>query len=57
MTNPMSGVRPPTNGRSPVDEAFSVQRPWGDFRQFVSNKTVTVKIITVEPGHRLSPAA
>ena len=54
MTNPMSGVRPPTNGRSPVDEAFSVQ---GDFRQFVSNKTVTVKIITVEPGHRLSPAA
>ena len=26
----------------------------GQFQQFVSNETVTVKIITVQPGHRLS---
>jgi mannose-1-phosphate guanylyltransferase/mannose-6-phosphate isomerase len=31
-----------------------VERPWGKFQQFVSNEQVTVKIITVEPGHRLS---
>ena len=33
---------------------FIVERPWGNFQQFVSNEQVTVKIITVEPGHRLS---
>ncbi len=37
-----------------TDDIFVVERPWGDFRQFVSNETVTVKIITVAPGHRLS---
>ena len=30
------------------------ERPWGQFQQFVSNERVTVKIITVQPGHRLS---
>ncbi|MDQ2796446.1 MAG: phosphomannose isomerase type II C-terminal cupin domain [Actinomycetota bacterium] len=40
--------------RNPTDDIFVVERPWGDFRQFVSNETVTVKIITVAPGHRLS---
>ena len=40
--------------RNPTDDVFVVQRPWGDFRQFVSNETVTVKIITVSPGQRLS---
>ncbi len=40
--------------RKPTDDVFVVQRPWGDFRQFVSNETVTVKIITVAPGQRLS---
>ncbi len=40
--------------RNPVADIFSVERPWGDFQQFVSNETVTVKIITVQPGHRLS---
>jgi mannose-1-phosphate guanylyltransferase/mannose-6-phosphate isomerase len=40
--------------RNPVADIFSVQRPWGDFEQFVSNETVTVKVITVHPGHRLS---
>ena len=37
-----------------ADEVFVAERPWGQFEQFVSNETVTVKIITVLPGHRLS---
>lgn len=40
--------------RNPAVDVFLVDRPWGRFQQFVSNETVTVKIITVEPGHRLS---
>ena len=40
--------------RNPTVDIFVVERPWGQFQQFVSNETVTVKIITVEPGHRLS---
>ncbi|MGV1007128.1 MAG: phosphomannose isomerase type II C-terminal cupin domain [Dermatophilaceae bacterium] len=40
--------------RNPSLDVFTVHRPWGQFEQFVSNETVTVKIITVEPGHRLS---
>jgi mannose-6-phosphate isomerase len=38
----------------PRDDIFTVNRPWGNFQQFVSNERVTVKIITVDPGHRLS---
>ena len=38
----------------PRDGIFRVERPWGNFQQFVSNERFTVKIITVEPGHRLS---
>ncbi|WP_427383935.1 phosphomannose isomerase type II C-terminal cupin domain [Janibacter sp. G56] len=38
----------------PRDEIFVVERPWGAFEQFVSNANVTVKIVTIEPGHRLS---
>lgn len=38
----------------PRDGIFTQERPWGQFQQFVSNERVTVKIITVEPGHRLS---
>lgn len=38
----------------PRDEIFVQERPWGQFQQFVSNAQVTVKVITVEPGHRLS---
>jgi mannose-6-phosphate isomerase-like protein (cupin superfamily) len=33
---------------------FVSERPWGSFQQFVENQPVTVKIITVQPGHRLS---
>lgn len=40
--------------RDPRDEIFVQERPWGQFEQFVSNERVTVKIITVQPGHRLS---
>lgn len=40
--------------RDPRDEIFVQERPWGRFEQFVSNERVTVKIITVQPGHRLS---
>lgn len=29
-------------------------RPWGMFEQLTLNEPVTVKVITVEPGHRLS---
>jgi len=37
-----------------TDDIVVVERPWGAFRQFASNERVTVKIITVAPGHRLS---
>lgn len=40
--------------RNPAHNIFVAERPWGSFQQLVSNETVTVKIITVEPGHRLS---
>jgi mannose-6-phosphate isomerase-like protein (cupin superfamily) len=39
---------------SPADAIFVAERPWGQFQQFVQNAPVTVKIITVQPGHRLS---
>lgn len=32
----------------------SETRPWGDFQKFTENVNSTVKIITVEPNHRLS---
>ena len=40
--------------RDPTDDIIVAERPWGTFQQFVSNEQVTVKIITVEPSHRLS---
>ena len=40
--------------RNPTTDIFVAERPWGQFQQFVSNEQVTVKIITVQPGHRLS---
>ena len=36
------------------DDVFADERPWGRFEQFVCNESVTVKIITVNPGERLS---
>ena len=37
-----------------LQDVFVAERPWGQFQQFVENQNVTVKIITVQPGHRLS---
>jgi len=31
-----------------------VTRPWGSFRQFAHNSEVTVSLMSVEPGQRLS---
>lgn len=36
------------------EAVFVAERPWGQFQQFVLNQVCTVKVITVEPGHRLS---
>lgn len=38
----------------PRESIFVSERPWGNFEQFTLNETTTVKIVTVEPGHRLS---
>ncbi|HEY8525493.1 MAG TPA: phosphomannose isomerase type II C-terminal cupin domain [Acidimicrobiales bacterium] len=35
-------------------EEYREERPWGDFRRLVHNEPCTVKIITVQPGQRLS---
>lgn len=43
-----------TGHADPRDDIFVVERPWGRFEQFATNEPVTVKIITVSPGHRLS---
>lgn len=37
-----------------TEAVFVAERPWGQFQQFVLNEICTVKIITVEAGHRLS---
>ncbi len=44
----------PTAQPDRADAVFVEHRPWGDFQQFVANETVTVKLITVLPGSRLS---
>ena len=35
-------------------ELTVVERPWGSFRQFAHNSEVTVSLMAVEPGQRLS---
>jgi mannose-6-phosphate isomerase len=44
----------PEQRRSHADDIFVAERPWGQFQQFVENARVTVKVITVRPGCRLS---
>jgi mannose-6-phosphate isomerase len=34
--------------------AQHVERPWGAFEQYASNQEVTVSLMTVQPGQRLS---
>lgn len=35
-------------------DIYREERPWGAFTQFACNEPVTVKVITVAPGQRLS---
>lgn len=41
--------------RNPGTAVFVTERPWGSFQQFVSNQRVTVRIITLHPGHQFPP--
>jgi len=43
-----------TADRPQSPTAFTSERPWGAFQQLSLNQTSTVKVITVEPGSRLS---
>lgn len=47
-------VDPDLTVKDRTSGVFVAERPWGQFQQFSSNEPVTVKIITVRPGHRLS---
>jgi mannose-1-phosphate guanylyltransferase/mannose-6-phosphate isomerase len=35
-------------------DSFYVSKPWGNFTQYVINTKCTVKILTCNPGHKLS---
>lgn len=37
-----------------TQDVFVIERPWGQFQQFATNETVTVKTVTINPGQRLS---
>ncbi len=43
--------KPIPAGQPPVS---TVDRPWGSFKQFAFNEEVTVSLMTVKPGLRLS---
>jgi mannose-1-phosphate guanylyltransferase/mannose-6-phosphate isomerase len=45
VTKPIPADRPPVK---------FVERPWGAFRQYAHNQEVTVSLMTVRPGQRLS---
>ncbi|GAB5535561.1 MAG: cupin domain-containing protein [Rubricoccaceae bacterium] len=45
VTKPIPSEKPPVNG---------VKRPWGSFRQYANNEEVTVSLMEVKPGQRLS---
>lgn len=40
--------------RGRIDAVSTTQAPWGSYRRYVANEPVTVKVITVQPGQRLS---
>jgi mannose-6-phosphate isomerase-like protein (cupin superfamily) len=44
----------PTDYPDRTHDVFVVRRPWGEFQQFATNETVTVKTVTINPGQRLS---
>jgi mannose-6-phosphate isomerase-like protein (cupin superfamily) len=37
-----------------MEGMFTETRPWGEFRQFTTGQAVTVKILTIRAGQRLS---
>lgn len=37
-----------------LEKIFTVEKPWGNFREFSLNEQSTVKILTVGPGQLLS---
>ncbi len=45
ITKPIPAAKP---------RSRQVSRPWGSFRQYAKNEEVTVSLITVAPGQRLS---
>ncbi len=45
LTKPIPSTRPP---------AHHVNRPWGAFEQYANNQEVTVSLMTVKQGERLS---
>lgn len=45
VTKPIPDSQPPVK---------QVQRPWGSFKQYANNQEVTVSLMTVLPGQRLS---
>lgn len=49
MTN--FATKPIPTDKPPVKH---VRRPWGSFEQYASNEEVTVSLMTVQPGQRLS---
>lgn len=44
-------TKPIPDAAPPVEQ---VNRPWGSFRQYAHNREVTVSLMTVAPGQRLS---
>ena len=44
-------TKPIPDAAPPVEQ---VDRPWGSFRQYAHNREVTVSLMTVAPGQRLS---
>lgn len=45
VTKPIPAAKPPVD---------FVERPWGSFKQYAFNQDVTVSLMTVRPGQRLS---
>lgn len=45
VTKPIPAAKPPVD---------FVERPWGSFKQYAFNQDVTVSLMTVSPGQRLS---
>ncbi len=48
------GVPESRDVRNEAPEEYREDRPWGSFRRLVHNEACTVKILTVDPGQRLS---